>query len=552
MMVAVFGGGHSGTAQVRYSIRPLPTDSLLHLRIATTFTGEADGVTRFALPDDRFGVASLHRWVRDVEAGPNVRLAAREPGVYEVSHEPRAEVQVVYTVAYDPNEAGFKPFGPSVDAHHFHFFGAQWMARVGAEKGAHEVVRSIEVEFDDTDWDGAWASSYGVGPGPHRIQASDYDLDYSVVAGGAYRTATAQCQGRPVLTAVHGDFAIADETVFALTDSVVCGQRSVFSDFDHPFFTVFITERDDLEAGAPLLHGFTAFLDPGASEEELRWLLAHEMIHTWLPRSARVFEAEHPDAPESRTRWFHEGFTEYLARLTLVKQGLLPRSWMVEQTNEDLRRLAYQPYRTLTLDELDAATQASRYNGVHHRLHYVRGALLALNWDARIRRASEGEHSLVDPIRALLREARANDGAIEIAALSRLFESFGVDAAADIERYLEGGVLLPPELDAFAPDYALRSEELPRFEPGFDVVHWIESGAIVDLKPGGTAERAGLREGMRIRRRGNAAPWHGRWDPSQPIILIVGEDEPRRFEFSATGPSMQVPVFVAVDESSSD
>jgi predicted metalloprotease with PDZ domain len=541
-------------AQVRYTVRPITADSLMLVQVTVRAPGEPDGVTRFALPEDRFGVAEMWRWVRDVAAGPASELVAREPGVYEVVHRPNAPFEVSYTVAYDPTSAGFRPFGPSVDADHFHFFGSQWMARVGPAKGSHDVRRDVEVALERNGWAGAWASSFGIGDGPHRLRASDYDLDYSVIAGGAYRSKTVVCRGRPILVAIHGEFGVTDAEIFGIAEPVACGQREVFADFDRPFFTVFVTERADLEAGAPLLNGFTAFVESATSREEIMALLAHEMIHTWLPRSARLVEADALDAPESRTLWFHEGFTEYLARLTLVEQGLMPPSWMVDRTNEDLERIAYQPYRTATLDELEAASREGRYSGIHHGLHYVRGALLALNWDTRIRRGSDGERSIVDPVRLVVQRARERGGTIERGELTRIFERFGVHATRDIGRYLEGGLALQPDPEAFGPGYELVTRELPDFEPGFDVIHWLAEGEVAGVKPGGPAHRAGLLDGMTITRSANAAPWFGRWDPSQPAIFLVereespGEGGGQRFEVSAAGERIEVASYEPRDD----
>jgi len=551
--IAVFAPPRDIRAQVRYAVRPLAADSLVHLRITVSGRGEPDGTTRFALPEDRFGVAQMWRWIRDVEAAPGTGLVARDSGVYELTHAPNAPVEVSYTVAYDPRSAGFLPFGPSIEGRYFHLFGSQWMARVGAAKGAHDVIRDVEVVLLRDGWEGAWASSFGLGAGPHRVRASDYDLDYSVIAGGGYRTVRSDCRGRPILVAVHGEFGVSDGDIFDIAHRIACGQREVFADFDRPFFTIFVTEREDLEAGAPLLNGFTAFLESTSSAEDLMALLAHEMIHSWLPRSARLVEPDLPDAPESRTRWFHEGFTEYLSRLTLVEQGLMPKSWMVERTNDDLERLAYQPYRTLTLDEIEAAGREGKYSGIHHRLHYVRGALLALGWDARIRRASEGERSIVDPLRLVVREAREGGGTIAFPALARIFERFGVDADGGVERHLESGVPLRPEPDAFGPAYELRTREVPAFDPGFNVLHWLSEGEVAGVTPGGAAHRAGLRAGMRIVGSRNAAPWIGRWDPSAPSVFVVersgngGEPEEVRFEVPAGGAPIEVPVYVGVE-----
>lgn len=539
-----------GSAQGRYTVEPVRTDSLIHLRVEMAFPGEADGETRLALPSDRFGVDEMHRWIRNLEPQGSADLAPIDGGRYRVRHGPGEDVRLSYEVAYDPRDAGFVAFGPSVGPDHFHFFGSQWMARLQP----HEGPRDIEVRFRMRSDLGALGSSYGIGPGPHRVRASDYDLDYSVIAGARYRTARARCRGRPIDAMIHGEFAIPDSTTFALVREIVCGQRELFQDFERPFFTVFVTERDHLVAGAPVLHGFTSFLEAEIDEAELRHLLAHEMIHTWFPRTARLIESEQRDAPEARTRWFHEGFTEYLSRITLVRQGLESPGWSVERTNEDLERLAYHPYALTTLDELEEAVREGRYASSHHRLHYRRGALLALSWDRRIRRASEGERTILDPVRDVVREARESGGTIDLDRLGEILSGYGVDALADVRRHLEGGQSIEVDGEAYAPDYELGSRRLPSFDPGFDIAATLRTGVVTGIREDGPAARAGLREGMEVADLENAAPWLGtdiaaprigRWNPDEPTVVVVDVDGGRgRFSFSARGPDREVPTFV--------
>ncbi|MEX0692428.1 MAG: hypothetical protein WD043_11355 [Gemmatimonadales bacterium] len=525
---------------VRYRVRPVHGDTLVRLDITVTFQAGAEGRTRVAMPADRFGVQDMYQWVLGPDADAGVRLEQVEPGVYLAHHEPGRQVQVSYTLAYDPRAAGFVAFGPDVGPDHFHFFGSQWMARVGATDGP----RHVEVTFDLQAWTDPVGSSYGIGAGPHVVEATDYDLDYSVIAGGGYRTARASCRGRPVMTMVHGAFAIADHEIFSLVERIVCGQREAFDDFDRPFFTVFITERERLEAGAPLLNGFTAFLEPDIAFAELRGLLAHEMIHTWFPRSACLVDPARPEASEAWTRWFHEGFTEYLARRVLVDQGLASLDWMVDRTNEDLERLGYHPYRTLTLEELEAAMRERRYNNHHHRLHYLRGALLALNWDTGIRTASRGERSLLDAMRQVVAGARRSGGTITTPQFHEILHSLGVESRADIRRHLEQGEALAPAARALGPDFQLVRRRAPAFEPGLSMASLIESDRVAEIVPGGAAERAGLREGAVVAGTENAAPWTGRWDPRAPmVLLVVSGGERRRVVIDATAGEIEIPVF---------
>lgn len=72
------------------------------------------------------------------------------------------------------------------------------------------------------------------------------------------------------------------------------------------------------------------------------------------------------------------------------------------------------------------------------------------------------------------------------------------------------------------------------------------------LVSGGPAERAGLREDMRVVDRENSEPWRGRWDPDRPTIVVVDEHgSRRRFEVRAAGATVAIPEFTPTGEGES-
>ena len=76
---------------------------------------------------------------------------------------------------------------------------------------------------------------------------------------------------------------------------------------------------------------------------------------------------------------------------------------------------------------------------------------------------------------------------------------FGLDVHADVENVIEQGkpALLPD--NAFGPCIAIATKLVPKFDPGFDLVATSRNGGtVVGLEPGGPADRAGMKEGMRI------------------------------------------------------
>jgi predicted metalloprotease with PDZ domain len=87
------------------------------------------------------------------------------------------------------------------------------------------------------------------------------------------------------------------------------------------------------------------------------------------------------------------------------------------------------------------------------QLPYQRGALLALNWNAEIKKSSSGEHSLADVIAELADQA--HESPVIMLTPSRIAEAartLGVtNAAGDIAGFIDTGRLLTPHEDVFGP-----------------------------------------------------------------------------------------------------
>ncbi|MGH7539823.1 MAG: hypothetical protein ACRELC_02370, partial [Gemmatimonadota bacterium] len=536
---------------LRYVVEPSARAAGMDLRVTMTFPGESSGRTRVVLPRDRFGVPDMHRFVRDVEVvAGGARAPIREDSVVFIEHRPGAEVSVRYTVRYDSATVGFVAYGPSVSPRHYHFLGSQWMARVGPP----DSVRRFEVRVERGSLSGPVAGSFGIGPGTHAFEASFDELDWSVIAAGAYREDRFACEGRPVATLVHGSFEVPDDTLFAMARKIVCGEREVFADHAQPFYSIIITERDRLRAGASFLNAFAAFLRPDSDRDQLVGLLAHEMMHVWLPRKLRLVPGPDEKVPavefswfhDIRYDWFHEGFTEYLSRRLLIEVGLVSEEWFVERLNADLERLAIHPYRALSVFGLEDAARSQRYSNWHQRLSYLRGAILAFNWDAAIRRSSGGRRGLIDAVRRLL--AAAEEERIPRPRFERLLEEMGVPAREDVELYALHGRAIPVDSLGMGPGWVLEYRSVPAFEPGFDLVVSLNADTVIGVREGGPAFDAGLRDGMPIVRTENAWRWDEEWRAGRPMIVVVRDgDGERPIEFFAGAGEVRVPHFVRRD-----
>ena len=128
----------------------------------------------------------------------------------------------------------------------------------------------------------------------------------------------------------------------------------------------------------------STFEEPPSRANSARWAntIAHEIFHQWNGWRLR-------GADYGSTQWFHEGFTEYAANVSLVAAGLTT-------PEEFLAKLAEHVQNRERL-----ATSLENTGGRKGPPLYSAGALVAFTWDVQIRHATQGERNLWDFMRAL-------------------------------------------------------------------------------------------------------------------------------------------------------
>jgi predicted metalloprotease with PDZ domain len=122
--------------------------------------------------------------------------------------------------------------------------------------------------------------------------------------------------------------------------------------------------------------------------------IGHEIFHFWNGWRLR-------GADYGTSQWFQEGFTEYVANVSMAGAGLISADDLRQKLAEHVRN-----YRKLTtsLDGGGTRKGPPLYSG---------GALVAFSWDVLIRDASRGQRDLGDFLRALWRQTEGGRRAYE-------------------------------------------------------------------------------------------------------------------------------------------
>lgn len=288
-------------------------------------------------------------------------------------------------------------------------------------------------------------------------------------------------QGQPAFDAAE---------TLAWTGRLYARFRQFFDDRGSTGYSVFLRHNPiNAGGGVALYRSFVATFGtgPGTDAENLKFVLSHEMFHTFQPHISI------PDGLESS--WFSEGSA-------VLYQGRLPlRFGMVGSKAyiDDLNFFIGRYYTSIMADQPNAEIAKRFWADTRIRtLPYDRGMLYLAGVDAALRRVSGGKRSLDEiqlAMRAAERAGHANSNADWETMLRR---ELGPDAVTEFRAFLAGHLRVPPS-DAFGPCFRRHTVRLRRYESGFDPSVLAEPRRIVrGLIAGSAAAAAGLRNGDEI------------------------------------------------------
>jgi predicted metalloprotease with PDZ domain len=252
--------------------------------------------------------------------------------------------------------------------------------------------------------------------GNAREGISDSNISQMIVFMGQVRQQRLKVPGMRLQLAIVGQWQFSDEEIARLTVAIagehlaMMGGLNVSSrpsdETTEPFLVTlspYPIPMTGLRSSALTRH-HTVVMMLNQSEDAKRTFahyarhLAHEMFHYYLPGAFVIRE---------NFDWFWEGFTRYIALLTLQRQRLLNLQTYLDVLTEEYDAYAFNPMKgRVSLIEASPEKFASL---AAYDLVYRKGMLVAALYDLELRYQSNGARNLTEVMRNLYQNyARKN------------------------------------------------------------------------------------------------------------------------------------------------
>lgn len=464
------------------------------LQVELSFPGQDDGETAVRLPVEWGGHNQLYLALRGFGSDQAEVLPGDGPGARLLKHAPGAWITIKYQVVVDENGPKYNGLG---NDHRVQFrdgflfaLGDTWLVQPESVSDQSDVT--VDISFPEGI---TWASDMEHHRSGKRLRFGD--LVESVLIAGDIRIVDA---GGGARLAVRGSIESRDDDGWrAAFQRISLAQRDYWNAEDEPFLVTIVT-TPPVSAGSISLGGtgrsdaFAFFATTNAEPWRLDQVMAHEMMHTWVPRGIGGM----PRHNEQTDYWLSEGFTDWASWRVLVRSGFWQPVDFVRAFNENIRDYDQSPVREAPNSRIVSDFWNDRATG---DLPYRRGLLLAAWWDYRVRQATDGKRDLDDVLLLMQKLAgTSNEKTTAVYLLAQAMKEVAdISIAPDLDRYVRQGLAVELPRDLFTDDCPLIWVERPAFHRGFDVEATQANGNVVaGVVENGPAWKAGLRDGMTI------------------------------------------------------
>jgi predicted metalloprotease with PDZ domain len=444
--------------EMSYSIEPFYDLETFRLIVVLQFKGNKTGETKLLLPNNYGSDEDIRgiKFLKSLSENTSIENTDK-PEVKIVKHTPNAMLKIYYQVEQvrkgEP-ELG-NHYTATINKNYFQFLGETFF--VTPDWNMNDEF-TFKVYWNKLPKSWTLANSFGVNSKTQEVKTQLWKFRHSVFVGGDFRIVKRNIYNNPIYIAIKGNWNFTDEQFSDLVQTILREERDFWNDFTFPFYliTVFPIEGNNDQGGTGRVNSYALYLSANRQiDYRLKRLLAHETFHTWLGEKINLSE------PEALLYWFSEGFSDYYARLLLLRSGLITFEEYVGEYNKVISQYFKSPVR----NEKNERIATDFWNDSEiNKLPYQRGDIIAHNLNASIIKNSGGKKSLDDLMHDLLKLSQTESMVTSTGSLTTLIRYYGGEQVlSDIMKTLNSGMQLKTYQDALGPCMSMEMEFSRKF-----------------------------------------------------------------------------------------
>ncbi len=293
----------------------------------------------------------------------------------------------------------------------------------------------------------------------------------SIIVGGDFKVLRPSSINPAIRIAIRGSWRFDVEQFGSQLASILDAQRKFWRDSPVPYLVTILQLPEisggTISGGTGRGDAFVFFATPNTSDKEITAILAHEGLHTWIPRLIGAL----PERDEALGYWLSEGFTDFYRSRLLFHSRIWTEKDFAEDLNRVLKAYAASPVRAAPNSRILAEFWSDQHI---QRLSYQRGYLFALWSDEKVRDRGGLDAMLRDMRRrAAERRARHQEALFAPQLFIAAMAGAGYDVRSDIANYIDAGVPIALPKTLLAPCGFIKSRDLPRGKTSIEEQHFV-------------------------------------------------------------------------------
>ncbi len=246
---------------------------------------------------------------------------------------------------------------------------------------------------------------------PFSSEASPQEIAFELVLVGGHNADKNRLAADLTKIADHHLSLFDSKTPIDRYQFLTILTESDFGGLEHTSSTALVYSRNDLPTVTQkdkMTSGYCTFLS----------LCSHELFHTWHVKRIKPACFIEPDLSQevyTEQLWIYEGFTSYYDDFSLKRSNIITNNCYLEILGQGLTRLLRCKGRlnqTVTESSWDTWTKFYKQDENAPNAivsYYIKGAIVALCLDLKLRLASDGKHT-VDNLMSMLWEQYGSIG----------------------------------------------------------------------------------------------------------------------------------------------